>query len=150
MTSHTASVLPCRQACRPAEESRKSMKANSERRKPSSTRRALGALGVHPWRFAMRLRRLPLAAGRRMLMTVEGADFMAISCVTIVSIVTYRNPLGVVGNLSPGRALPGGQSRAAVPTSFLRITFAEAPSPLAAFLISRAILPPARGRRFLQ
>jgi hypothetical protein len=28
-------------------------------------------LGVHPFRCAMRLRRAPLAAGRRMLMTVE-------------------------------------------------------------------------------
>src|SRR6266851_4991054 len=78
MTSHTASVLPWRQACRPAGESRKSMNPNSDRRRPSSTRRALASLAVHPWRFAMRLRRFPLAAGRRMLMTIEGADFMEV------------------------------------------------------------------------
>jgi hypothetical protein len=47
------------------------MKANSERRKPSSTRRALASLGVHPCRFAMRLRRFPLSVGNRMLMTIE-------------------------------------------------------------------------------
>src|ERR1017187_4469437 len=44
------------------------MNPNSDRRKPSSTRRALASLGVHPCRFAMRLRRFPLSAGRRMLM----------------------------------------------------------------------------------
>src|SRR5258708_25538055 len=89
MTSHTASVLPWRQACRPAGESRKSMNPNSDRRRPSSTRRALASLAVHPWRFAMRLRRFPLAAGRRMLMTVEGADFIGhLRGGTIVSIVT--------------------------------------------------------------
>src|SRR5437016_635137 len=47
------------------------MKANSERLKPSSTRRALASLDVHPWRLAMRLRRLSLSVGRRMLMTTE-------------------------------------------------------------------------------
>jgi hypothetical protein len=47
------------------------MNPNSDRRKPSSTKRALVSLGVHPCRFAMRLRRLPLSAGRRMLMTIE-------------------------------------------------------------------------------
>jgi len=35
-------------------------------------RRALASLGVQPWRVAMRLRRTALAAGRRMLMTVDG------------------------------------------------------------------------------
>ena len=39
-----------RQACLPAAESRKSIKANSDRRKPSSTSRALASLGVQPWR----------------------------------------------------------------------------------------------------
>src|SRR5579863_10667628 len=52
------------------------MYANSDLRSPSSTKRALASLGVHPWRFAMRLRRFPLSAGRRMLMTVEWADLM--------------------------------------------------------------------------
>jgi hypothetical protein len=55
------------------------MNPNSDRRKPSSTRRALASLGVHPCRFAMRLRRFPLSAGRRMLMTIEWVDLMAIS-----------------------------------------------------------------------
>jgi hypothetical protein len=55
------------------------MNPNSDLRKPSSTRRALASLGVHPWRFAMRLRRFPLSAGRRMLMTIEWVDFIAIS-----------------------------------------------------------------------
>jgi hypothetical protein len=55
------------------------MNPNSARRKPSSTRRALASLGVHPCRFAMRLRRFPLSAGSRMLMTIECIDFMAIS-----------------------------------------------------------------------
>src|SRR5450631_4552346 len=55
------------------------MNPNSDRRKPSSTRRALASLEVHPCRFAMRLRRFPLSAGRRMLMTIERVDFMAIS-----------------------------------------------------------------------
>jgi hypothetical protein len=55
------------------------MKPNSDRRKPSSTRRALASLGVHPCRFAMRLRRFALSVGRRMLMTIEWVDLMAIS-----------------------------------------------------------------------
>src|SRR5271156_3997813 len=58
-------------ACRPTDESRKSINANSDRRKPSSTKRALASLGVHPYRFAIRFRRFPLATGRRMLITVE-------------------------------------------------------------------------------
>src|SRR5271157_1379581 len=78
MISQTASVLPWMQACRPAAESRKSRKANSERLNPSSTRRALASLGVHPWRFAMRLRRLPLSTDRRMLRTVERVAFIDI------------------------------------------------------------------------
>src|SRR5271157_5136076 len=76
MISQTASVLPWMQACRPAAESWKSMKANSDRLKPSSTRRALASLGVHPCRFAMRLRRLPLSRDRRMLSTVERVAFI--------------------------------------------------------------------------
>src|SRR5208283_3258336 len=76
MISQTASVLPWMQACRPADESRKSMKANSDRLKPSSTRRALASLGVHPCRFAMRFRRLPLSTDRRMLRTVERVAFI--------------------------------------------------------------------------
>lgn len=48
MISHTASELPWMLACRPAGESRKSMKANSARRKPSSTSRALASLAVQP------------------------------------------------------------------------------------------------------
>src|SRR5271157_3965403 len=78
MISQTASVLPWMQACRPAAESRKSMKANSDLLKPSSTRRALASLGVHPCRFAMRLRRLPLSTDRRMLRTVERVAFINI------------------------------------------------------------------------
>src|ERR1017187_3871202 len=90
MTSHTASVLPCRQACRPAGESRKSMNPNSDRRKPSSTRRALASLGVHPCRFDMRLRRFPLSTGRRMLTTIERVDLIDnLQGVTLVSIVAY-------------------------------------------------------------
>src|ERR1039458_3624173 len=77
MTSHTASVLPWRQACRPAGESRKSMNPNSDRRKPSSTRRALASLGVHPCRFAMRLRRFQLSTGRRILITIEPVVLLA-------------------------------------------------------------------------
>jgi hypothetical protein len=76
ITSHTARLLPCTQACRPAAESRKSMNANSERLKPSSTKRALASLGVHPCRFAMRLRRFPLPTGNRMLTTIERLAFM--------------------------------------------------------------------------
>src|ERR1035437_3452755 len=76
-TCHTARRLPCIYACRPAAESRKSIYANSERRRPSSTSRALASLAVHPCRLAMRLRRFPLSAGRRMLMTIEVAVLMA-------------------------------------------------------------------------
>jgi hypothetical protein len=78
MTSQTASVLPWMKACRPTEESRKSIKANSERLSPSSTKRALASLGVQPCRFAMRFRRLPLSKGRRMLKTIERVAFIAI------------------------------------------------------------------------
>src|SRR5271157_232964 len=81
MISQTASVLPWMQACRPADESRKSMKPNSDRLKPSSTRRALASLGVHPCRFAMRFRRLPLSTDRRMLRTVERVAFLNIHLV---------------------------------------------------------------------
>src|SRR5271165_5157971 len=81
MISQTASVLPWMQACRPDDESRKSMKPNSDRLKPSSTRRALASLGVHPWRFAMRFRRLPLSTDRRMLRTVERVAFIYIHLV---------------------------------------------------------------------
>src|ERR1017187_4996560 len=63
------------QACRPADESRKSRNANSDRLKPSSTRRALASLGVQPCRFAMRFRRLPLSRDKRMLRTVERVVF---------------------------------------------------------------------------
>src|SRR5271157_355889 len=76
-TCHTARRLPCIYACRPAAESRKSIYANSERRRPSSTSRALASLAVHPCRLAMRLRRFPLSAGRRMLMTIEEVVLMA-------------------------------------------------------------------------
>src|ERR1039458_8452997 len=79
MISHTASELAWMQACRAAGGSRKSMKANSDRRKPSSTRRALASLGVHPCRLAMRLRRFPLSVGRRILTTIEGAGFTKVS-----------------------------------------------------------------------
>src|SRR5208283_2301734 len=54
------------------------MKADSDRLKPSSTRRALASLGVHPCRFAIRFRRLPLSTGRRMLRTVERVAFINI------------------------------------------------------------------------
>src|ERR1017187_2774324 len=47
------------------------MKANSERRSPSSTRRALASLGVQPCRLAMRFSRRLLSRGRRMLTTME-------------------------------------------------------------------------------
>jgi hypothetical protein len=79
MISHIASVLPWMPACLPAQESRKSMKANSDRRRPSSTIRALASLAVHPCRLAMRLSRFPLSAGKRMLMTVDWVAFKAIS-----------------------------------------------------------------------
>ena len=46
------------------------MNAKSDRLRPSSTSRALASLGVHPCRLAMRLRRFPLSAGKRMLMTM--------------------------------------------------------------------------------
>jgi hypothetical protein len=55
------------------------MNPNSARRKPSSTRRALASLGVHPCRFAMRLSRFPLSAGSLMLMTIECVDLTATS-----------------------------------------------------------------------
>jgi len=58
-------------AWRPAVESRKSMKANSDRRRPSSTRRALKSLAVQPWRLARRFKRFPLSAGNLMLTTVD-------------------------------------------------------------------------------
>src|ERR1700730_1895768 len=80
-------------ACRPAGESRKSMNANSDRLKPSSTRRALASLGVHPCRFAMRLRRFPLSIGRRMLMTIEWVVFTEPPpIVALVSIVACGWP----------------------------------------------------------
>src|SRR5437764_6126161 len=65
------------------------MNAHSERLKPSSTRRALASLGVHPCRLAIRLRRLSLSLGRRMLMTADRFFLMFTSLVTIVSIVAY-------------------------------------------------------------
>src|SRR5437660_12595746 len=71
------------------------MKANSERLKPSSTRRALASLDVHPWRLAMRLRRLSLSVGRRMLMTTERFFLVFLVAmlpgVTVVSIVASLN-----------------------------------------------------------
>src|SRR5271155_4664937 len=41
----------------------------------------------------MRFRRSPLATGRRMLMTVDGAGFITILRVTVVSIVTPKMTL---------------------------------------------------------
>src|SRR3974390_536909 len=52
------------------------MYANSDLRRPSSTNRALASLGVHPCRLAIRLRRFPLSAGRRMLMTTGRVVFI--------------------------------------------------------------------------
>ena len=52
------------------------MNANSARRSPSSTRRALASLAVQPWRLAMRFRRLPLSAGRRMLTTIDCGELI--------------------------------------------------------------------------
>src|SRR5205807_9812837 len=42
-----------------------------DRLRPSSTRRALASLGVHPCRLARRLRRFPLSVGKRILTTIE-------------------------------------------------------------------------------
>src|ERR1044071_7281378 len=42
-----------------------------DRLRPSSTRRALLSLGVHPCRVAIRFKRTPLSAGNRMLMTTD-------------------------------------------------------------------------------
>jgi len=47
------------------------MSTNSDRLRPSSTSRALASLGVHPWRLAMRFKRVLPAAGSRMLMTTD-------------------------------------------------------------------------------
>src|SRR5437660_8718936 len=83
-------------ACRPAGESRKSTNANSDRLRPSSTNRALASLGVHPWRLAIRLRRFPLSAGRRMLMTTERVVLMGpllynVIIVSIVALLKWRS-----------------------------------------------------------
>src|SRR5260370_30447432 len=145
MTSHIARVLPWIYACLPAGESRKSKKANSDRLKPSSTKRALASLGVHPCRFAMRFRRLPLSTGRRMLRTIERDGFIETSLcnyckhcsicgpgtagtftlVTLVNRLTMISPerskeldsieVNIVGG--PGRAIfvPGELIRALTP-----------------------------------
>src|SRR5580700_10283593 len=91
-------------AWRPAGESRKSRKANSDRLKPSSTRRALASLGVHPCRLAMRFKRFPLSTGRRILSTIVRDCFIVPPGVTVVSIVYH---VGKNRFLIPAAALPG-------------------------------------------
>src|SRR5690242_2605095 len=66
------------------------MNANSDRLRPSSTSLALASLGVHPCRLAIRLRRFPLSAGKRMLTTMErGFRIGFPPVVTVVSIVAH-------------------------------------------------------------
>src|SRR6266496_1632613 len=74
------------------------MNANSARRRPSSTKRALASLAVHPWRVAIRLRRSPLSTGRRMLITTERVAPIKKS--PFVTLVTYET---IVTDLFLGR-----------------------------------------------
>jgi hypothetical protein len=109
MTSQTARLLPWMHACRPADESRKSINANSHRRRPSSTKRALASLGVHPYRVAISLRRFSLAAGSRMLMAVEP---MTNPRVHILSSVLRRSVARCVLTLDALQSVPIQQRKA--------------------------------------
>src|SRR5947208_12202363 len=97
------------------------MNANSDRLRPSSTRRALASLGVHPWRVAIRLSRLPLSAGRRMLITTERVVPIKSplqSIVTLVTIVAHLALGQMRGYLSEGGCQAcGTQNQSAVTTA---------------------------------
>src|SRR3989454_6857963 len=97
------------------------MNANSDRLRPSSTRRALASLGVHPWRVAIRLSRLPLSAGRRMLITTERVVPIKSplqSIVTLVTIVAHLALGQMRGYLSEGGCQAcGTQNQTAVTTA---------------------------------
>src|SRR5438132_12443039 len=96
------------------------MNANSDRLRPSTTSRALASLGVHPWRFAIRLSRLPLSAGRRMLITTERVVPIKspVSIITLVTIVAHLALGQMRGCLSEGGCQAcGTQNQTAVTTA---------------------------------